>query len=89
MTGSSVTPLRYIDAGVDVEAADATVLQFAAIAKRTMRPEVLSGVGRSLDYSMFQKGTVTQYWLRALMELALSYSLRQPLIDMTRLVQIW
>lgn len=45
MTGSSLAPLRYIDAGVDVDAADATVLQFAAIAKRTMRPEVLSGVG--------------------------------------------
>ena len=45
MTDSPPTPLRYIDAGVDVDAADATVRQFASIAKRTMRPEVLSGVG--------------------------------------------
>lgn len=42
---SQTAPLRYVDAGVDVDAADATVRQFAAIAKRTMRPEVLSGVG--------------------------------------------
>ncbi|MDA0352420.1 MAG: phosphoribosylformylglycinamidine cyclo-ligase [Chloroflexi bacterium] len=46
MTDSpQTTPLRYVDAGVDVDAADATVRQFAAIARRTMRPEVLSGVG--------------------------------------------
>lgn len=53
MTGSQTSPpagsqaasLRYVDAGVDVEAADATVRQYASIAKRTRRPEVLSGVG--------------------------------------------
>jgi phosphoribosylformylglycinamidine cyclo-ligase len=45
MTDRPATPLRYVDAGVDVAAADATVRQFAKIAARTMRPEVLSGVG--------------------------------------------
>lgn len=45
MTDSPATPLRYIDAGVDVDAADLTVRRFADIAKRTRRPEVLSGVG--------------------------------------------
>ncbi len=45
MTDSPATPLRYVDAGVDVDAADATVRRFADIAKRTRRPEVLSGVG--------------------------------------------
>ena len=45
MTDSPSTPLRYVDAGVDVDAADATVRRFADIAKRTRRPEVLSGVG--------------------------------------------
>ena len=45
MTEPRATPLRYVDAGVDVDAADATVKRFAAIAARTMRPEVLSGVG--------------------------------------------
>jgi phosphoribosylformylglycinamidine cyclo-ligase len=45
MTNSRTSPLRYVDAGVDVDAADATVRQFAGIARRTMRPEVLSGVG--------------------------------------------
>ena len=44
MTEPRTTPLRYVDAGVDVDAADATVKRFAAIAARTMRPEVLSGV---------------------------------------------
>lgn len=45
MTGSPPASLRYVDAGVDVDAADATVRRFADIAKRTRRPEVLSGVG--------------------------------------------
>jgi phosphoribosylformylglycinamidine cyclo-ligase len=45
MTEPRTTPLRYIDAGVDVDAADETVKRFASIAARTMRPEVISGVG--------------------------------------------
>lgn len=45
MTEPRTTPLRYVDAGVDVDAADATVKRFASIAARTMRPEVISGVG--------------------------------------------
>lgn len=38
-------PLRYVDAGVDIAAADRTVRRFAGIAAATMRPEVLGGVG--------------------------------------------
>ena len=41
----STRPLRYADAGVDIEAADATVARYRAIAARTMRPEVLGGIG--------------------------------------------
>ncbi len=37
--------LRYADAGVDIAAADETVLRYREIARRTMRPEVLSGIG--------------------------------------------
>ncbi len=37
--------LRYIDAGVDIDAAEATVLRYREIAKRAGRPEVMSGVG--------------------------------------------
>ena len=45
MTASPDRPLRYADAGVDIEAADATVARYRAIAARTIRPEVLGGVG--------------------------------------------
>jgi phosphoribosylformylglycinamidine cyclo-ligase len=45
MTAPSDRPLSYAAAGVDIDAADATVARYRAIAARTMRPEVLSGVG--------------------------------------------
>jgi phosphoribosylformylglycinamidine cyclo-ligase len=45
MTASSDRPLSYADSGVDIDAADATVARYRAIAARTMRPEVLSGIG--------------------------------------------
>ena len=38
-------PLRYSDAGVDIDAAEATVLRYREIGKRASRPEVMSGVG--------------------------------------------
>lgn len=37
--------LRYADAGVDIDAADATVLRYRDIARRATRPEVMGGVG--------------------------------------------
>jgi phosphoribosylformylglycinamidine cyclo-ligase len=39
------TPLTYRDAGVDIDAGDALVEQIKPFAKRTMRPEVLGGIG--------------------------------------------
>lgn len=42
---SSKTSLSYRDAGVDMEAGDALVEQIKPYAKRTMRPEVLGGIG--------------------------------------------
>ncbi len=45
-TNSSNTPsISYRDAGVDMEAGDALVEQIKPFAKRTMRPEVLAGIG--------------------------------------------
>ncbi len=38
-------PLRYSDAGVDIDAAEATVLRYREIGRRTNRPEVMGGVG--------------------------------------------
>ncbi|WP_435750707.1 phosphoribosylformylglycinamidine cyclo-ligase [Thauera sp. AutoDN2] len=38
-------PLSYRDAGVDIEAGDALVDRIKPMAKRTMRPEVLGGIG--------------------------------------------
>jgi phosphoribosylformylglycinamidine cyclo-ligase len=42
---SSHSPLTYRDAGVDIDAGDALVEQIKPFAKRTMRPEVLGGIG--------------------------------------------
>jgi phosphoribosylformylglycinamidine cyclo-ligase len=38
-------PLSYRDAGVDIDAGDALVAAIKPFAKRTMRPEVLAGIG--------------------------------------------
>ena len=38
-------PLSYKDAGVDIDAGDALVERIKPFAKRTMRPEVLAGIG--------------------------------------------
>ena len=47
MTASSTSqsPLTYRDAGVDIDAGDALVERIKPAAKRTMRPEVLAGIG--------------------------------------------
>ncbi len=42
---SNSTSMSYRDAGVDIEAGDALVEQIKPFAKRTMRPEVLAGIG--------------------------------------------
>jgi phosphoribosylformylglycinamidine cyclo-ligase len=41
----SPPPLTYRDAGVDIDAGDALVERIKPAAKRTMRPEVLAGIG--------------------------------------------
>jgi phosphoribosylformylglycinamidine cyclo-ligase len=42
---SASNPLTYRDAGVDIDAGDALVERIKPAAKRTMRPEVLAGIG--------------------------------------------
>jgi len=42
---SNTTSISYRDAGVDIEAGDELVEQIKPFAKRTMRPEVLGGIG--------------------------------------------
>lgn len=44
-TSSEKTSVTYRDAGVDIEAGDALVEQIKPFAKRTLRPEVLGGIG--------------------------------------------
>ena len=44
MSKSEFESLSYVDAGVDVGAAELTVKAYSEIAMKTMRPEVLSGV---------------------------------------------
>ncbi len=44
-SSDSSTSISYRDAGVDMEAGDALVEQIKPFAKRTMRPEVLAGIG--------------------------------------------
>jgi len=45
MTTSNKPSISYRDAGVDMEAGDALVEDIKPYAKRTMRPEVLAGIG--------------------------------------------
>jgi len=45
MTNPSSAPLTYRDAGVDIDAGDALVDRIKPLAKRTMRPGVLAGIG--------------------------------------------
>ena len=40
-----MSSLTYRDAGVDIDAGDALVDRIKPFAKRTMRPEVLGGIG--------------------------------------------
>ena len=42
---SSMSSLSYRDAGVDIDAGDTLVERIKPFAKRTMRPEVLAGIG--------------------------------------------
>jgi phosphoribosylformylglycinamidine cyclo-ligase len=42
---STTPPLTYRDAGVDIDAGDALVEKIKPLAQRTMRPEVLGGIG--------------------------------------------
>ena len=44
-TSSDKTSITYRDAGVDIEAGDALVEQIKPFAKRTLRPEVMGGIG--------------------------------------------
>jgi phosphoribosylformylglycinamidine cyclo-ligase len=45
MTDTSKPSLNYKDAGVDIDAGDALVQRIKEVAKRTRRPEVMSGLG--------------------------------------------
>ncbi len=44
-TAADRPPLSYRDSGVDIDAGDALVERIKPFAKRTMRPEVLAGIG--------------------------------------------
>jgi phosphoribosylformylglycinamidine cyclo-ligase len=45
LSAAPSAPLSYRDAGVDIDAGDALVERIKPFAKRTMRPEVLAGIG--------------------------------------------
>ena len=45
MKQSLITPLSYRDAGVDIDAGDQLVENIKPFARRTMRPEVMGGIG--------------------------------------------
>ncbi len=45
LSNNKVTPLTYKEAGVDIDAGDQLVENIKPFAKRTMRPEVLGGIG--------------------------------------------
>ncbi|CAG4883547.1 Phosphoribosylamine--glycine ligase [Georgfuchsia toluolica] len=56
------TPLTYKDAGVDIDAGDALVERIKPMARRTMRPEVLGGIGGFGALFEISKNTRSRYW---------------------------
>ena len=58
--------LTYKDAGVDIEAGDALVERIKPFAARTLRPEVVSGVGGFGGLFALPPGsTASRCWSRA------------------------
>jgi phosphoribosylformylglycinamidine cyclo-ligase len=45
LSTAAYSPLTYRDAGVDIDAGDSLVERIKPLARRTMRPEVLAGIG--------------------------------------------
>ena len=45
LSPGTLSPLTYKEAGVDIDAGDQLVENIKPFAKRTMRPEVLGGIG--------------------------------------------
>ena len=64
--------ISYRDAGVDIEAGDALVEQIKPFAKRTMRPEVLGGIGGFGSLFEMPKNSKILYWFLVQTALALS-----------------
>ena len=67
MTRASDRPISYAGAGVDIDAADATVARYRDIAAATARPEVLGGVG---PFAALFQLDLTQYRQPALVSSA-------------------
>ena len=58
--------LSYRDAGVDIDAGDALVERIKPLAKRTMRPEVLAGIGGfGALFEVPPSATASRCWSRA------------------------
>ena len=53
-----MSSISYKDAGVDIDAGDALVERIKPLAKRTMRPEVLAGIGALVEISKKYKEPV-------------------------------
>jgi phosphoribosylaminoimidazole (AIR) synthetase len=66
--------LTYRDAGVDIDAGDALVERIKPAARRTMRPEVLAGIGGFGALFEISRNTGSRYWSRAPMASAPSSS---------------
>jgi len=80
--------LTYRDAGVDIDAGDMLVERIKPAAKRTMRPEVLAGIGGLGRSSKSRKNTANQYWFQARTALAQNSSWPSSGDGMTRWARI-
>ena len=60
-----MSSISYKDAGVDIDAGDALVERIKPLAKRTMRPEVLAGIGGfGALFEICQASTASRCWSR-------------------------
>ena len=58
--------MTYRDAGVDIDAGDALVERIKPAAKRTLRPEVLAGIGGFGALFELSKNFANRFWFPAL-----------------------
>jgi hypothetical protein len=84
-----MSSLTYRDAGVDIDAGDALVDRIKPFAKRTMRPEVMGGIGGFGALFEISKNSRSRCWFPAPTASAPSSSWPSSSTSTTPSARIW